>query len=123
MVWSNRDTGTVGASIDCGITKQDSNDAADGGLKDKTFTFGPVVDWGMDDAQTKLRGPVDVSTASHNSLRPEISGAWAGLKLLDMPFQMRPQWCREDLNMTVHADNDEAIKRARDDVDHCCATK
>lgn len=45
-----------------------------------------------------------------------------GLKSLDLMFQMQPHWWNEELVITMHADNDEAIRRSEDDVEHCCTT-
>ena len=66
--------------------------------------------WKDDDNQTKSRGPVDVSHDAHNSLQPEMHGIWAGLKLLDLAVKLKPNTSRQDLKLTTHADNDEAVQ-------------
>lgn len=84
-----------------------------GGLKQKTGTFGLAVVWGDDENQIKNRRIVDVSHTAHDSLRPEMHGAWAGLKLTDMLMKMRLSLQCFKFKITMHADNDEAIGRAK----------
>jgi hypothetical protein len=67
---------------------------ADGGSKQQIGTFGVVVDWGDEENQMTTRGPVDVSHNAHNSLQPEMHGAWAGLELTDMLTRLRPMSAR-----------------------------
>lgn len=88
--------------------------AADGGLKRKVGTFGLVADWEDDKNQAKNRRPADASHEAHNSLRPEMHGTWAALKLLDKAMKMKPNVMRAGLKSKTHADNDEAMRRAKD---------
>ena len=93
--------------------KGEATVAADGGLKDGLGTFGATFDWNSND-RINVRGPVSVSRFSDNSLRPEMMGLWVALKLLDMLFAYKPKLWNKKLKIVMHADNDEAIKRAQD---------
>ena len=66
--------------------------AADGRPKQHTVTFGLAADWEDDKNQVKSRGPADVSHNAPDSLRPEMHGTLAALKLLNIAMKMKPNF-------------------------------